>query len=218
MAYAPEFNQRIVTGASLSVAAIGLFLLPYWLFALFALAVLFFILTREWPRLFSMKDPRFWFVFPFYPLLSILLMLYLQYAGYEILNLMTVALVGAHDSGSYLIGKHMGRTLINRNISPAKTWEGFAGGVIASLLFSLVFFGHTSGQALVRKVFPFVLTLNGAALAGDLFESSLKRSAGLKDSGSLLPGHGGILDRIDGILFAIVVVFLARDWLWTLLF
>lgn len=107
------------------------------------------------------------------------------------------------DTSSYIFGKLFGRHVIAPSISPGKTWEGFAGGITGAL--ALTFLLSRS------EIFPFSNTYPGYLLGlvlaifaflGDLFESKLKRQAGLKDSGSFIPGHGGILDRIDSFLFA----------------
>lgn len=87
------------------------------------------------------------------------------------------------------------------------------GGILFAFALSVLFFAHTSLQNLFLGVLPFTVLLCSAALCGDLFESFLKRRAGVKDSGSFLPGHGGILDRIDGILFASIITFLLRKYL-----
>ncbi len=212
-----ELYIRLITGISLSLIALGLFFLPAWAFALLCLGLLIRILVWEWPRLMKPQDPLFWIIMPFYPVLPVLMLVYLQWYGYDMLNLMLIALVAAHDTGAYLIGKHVGQNPINPAVSPKKSWEGFAGGMALSFLLSLIFFGHNPLPLILGSVLPFVVSLNFAALAGDLFESQLKRRAGLKDAGTMLPGHGGLLDRIDGLLFAAVIVFLTKDWLVLLL-
>ncbi len=209
-----ELYIRLITGSCLALATIALFFLPPWVFVLVCIGILARILIWEWPRLFNRQDPWFWALLP-YPVLPLLMMIYLQLYGYEILNLMLIALVGAHDAGAFLAGKQWGKHPISP-ISPKKTWEGFIGGVALSFLFSLIFFGHNPIGLIIGSVLPFVISLNFATLAGDLFESTLKRRAGLKDAGTMLPGHGGILDRIDGLLCAAVIVFLARNWLMLL--
>ena len=118
-----------------------------------------------------------------------------------------------HDTGSYLIGKWWGKSVINKAISPKKSWEGFWGGVIFAFAFTSVFFGHNDLSTIIFTVLPFTLLICTSALMGDLFESALKRRAGIKDSGSLLPGHGGLLDRLDGVMFAAIVVFAFRSML-----
>lgn len=115
-------------------------------------------------------------------------------------------LTWANDTFAYLTGFKLGKHKLARNISPKKSWEGAAGGILASLLAS---FG-------VAKIFPVFsvfdwlmisLIISIAGNFGDLTESVLKRNAGAKDSGNLLPGHGGVLDRFDAFLFAIPFVF-----------
>lgn len=208
-----DLYRRIATGVALGAGAFLLFTVPHWLFTCIAIAILFRILVFEWPRLFKSNEILFWILAPLYPILPIGLIFYLQLHGYELLNLILFSLVSAHDIGAFFFGKEWGITPISPSISPGKTWQGFAGGLLTSTMVSLVFFGHNSAENLIKTIFPFVLSINFAALAGDLFESALKRRAGRKDAGTMLPGHGGVLDRIDGVLFAVWVIFIGRNWL-----
>jgi phosphatidate cytidylyltransferase len=116
----------------------------------------------------------------------------------------------ACDSFAYLFGKRWGKHSFFPQISPHKTWEGtiagWVGGTGTSLLFGLVL-GLSMFQALTLG-----LAISLAATFGDLAESMIKRQVGVKDSGSLLPGHGGILDRIDSLLFAVVVGYYFLVW------
>ena len=108
-------------------------------------------------------------------------------------------LIWLNDTGAYFAGRAFGRNKLAPSISPGKTWEGWAGGMVASLAVAQVL------QALVPVSAPwFVLALVVSIFGpvGDLTESALKRRAGVKDSGQLLPGHGGILDRFDSHIFA----------------
>ena len=121
--------------------------------------------------------------------------------------LFTLLVVFACDTGAFAVGRLAGRRRMAPRISPNKTWEGAAGGFAASvgaaLLVGLAFDLAVPlwQQALIGAV------ASVAAQAGDLFESALKRAAKVKDSGSIMPGHGGILDRMDSILFALPAVF-----------
>ncbi|KYG78665.1 phosphatidate cytidylyltransferase [Roseivirga ehrenbergii] len=111
----------------------------------------------------------------------------------------------ANDSGAYFVGKSMGRTKLFESVSPNKTWEGTVGGVLISLgiiyIWSLYFTDLTTiewfGLSIIVSVF---------GSYGDLIESLFKRHLAIKDSGSVLPGHGGFLDRFDGLLFALPFV------------
>ena len=129
-----------------------------------------------------------------------------------------MACVWATDIGGFFVGRAVGGAKLAPSISPGKTWSGLIGGMcwsaVASALFGLVFsHGDTWILALIGAMLAVV------AQAGDLLESHAKRRAGVKDSGKLIPGHGGLLDRVDGLIAVLVVVALARlafggDWPW----
>jgi phosphatidate cytidylyltransferase len=113
-------------------------------------------------------------------------------------------LVWGADIGAYFAGRRFGRVKLAPNVSPGKTWEGVVGGVAASLVIALLMLA-AMGMLTYRWV-PAVLLLAAVSVFGDLFESVLKRQRGVKDSGSLLPGHGGVLDRIDSLV-AVLPIF-----------
>jgi phosphatidate cytidylyltransferase len=119
-------------------------------------------------------------------------------------TLTLVLIVWLYDTGAYLVGRRFGRTKLIEHISPAKTVEGFVGGLVAATI------GAGIGAALIglEPWHPLIMgpLVGVAAQAGDLAESLLKRAAGRKESGYLVPGHGGILDRIDSFLFAAPVL------------
>ncbi len=118
--------------------------------------------------------------------------------------LLLVLAVWSYDTGAFLVGKNFGRTKFLTHISPSKTLEGLAGGVVATtLVVALLLWGL--GQVPVHALILGPLTAL-AAQAGDLAESVIKRAAGAKDSGTLIPGHGGMLDRVDSFIFAAPVV------------
>ena len=113
-------------------------------------------------------------------------------------------LVWCADSGAYFVGRKLGRRKMAPNVSPNKSMEGLAGGVVTGLLVVIgisVFMLKLTGIALIAFIALSVVTILISVL-GDLFESMLKRRADVKDSGTILPGHGGILDRIDSLLSA----------------
>lgn len=128
--------------------------------------------------------------------------------------LVAVALVWAADTGAYFIGRHFGRRKLSPRISPNKTVEGLLGGMVAGVVVAVAFApfaGATVAQLPSVALVAFVAV--GFSVVGDLFESLLKRHVGAKDSGDLIPGHGGILDRIDGVIAALPVFALGKAWL-----
>jgi phosphatidate cytidylyltransferase len=145
----------------------------------------------------------------------------------------TLLAVWAGDIFAYFVGKSLGRHRMSPRISPKKTWEGAIASILASIIIGTLWFQHAPGisSVLLSKglidrrsgmfgleqphLWPIVLlsaAVNLAAQLGDLVESFIKRGAGVKDSGSILPGHGGMLDRIDAMLFAVPVVWAYTAW------
>src|SRR5262249_26934543 len=135
-------------------------------------------------------------------------------------------MVWANDTFAFFTGHYLGRTKLAPHVSPAKTWEGFAGGLVFTVFAAFVFtialptaFQQPLHVAWYHAVLLGVLVAIVGTI-GDLAESLLKRGTGVKDSGRLVPGHGGILDRMDSPLFAILVVFFfalyLRDLPWLL--
>jgi phosphatidate cytidylyltransferase len=118
----------------------------------------------------------------------------------------------AADITAYLVGSLIGRRKLAPRISPGKTWEGTIAGLLASAI--AVWFVGTQvfSPALPAEILvPVALAIGPAGLLGDLLESGLKRAAGVKDSGTIFPGHGGVLDRIDSLLLVAPVVALALN-------
>ena len=118
-------------------------------------------------------------------------------------------LIWANDTFAYLVGKKFGRTKLWERLSPKKTWEGFVGGLILTVFFSLFLSPYCSWPRLDGMMIAVIISSTGTA--GDLLESSFKRRAGVKDSGSFLPCHGGLLDRFDAVTLSAPVVFV---YLW----
>jgi phosphatidate cytidylyltransferase len=155
-----------------------------------------------------------------------------QWAGaFYLLYLLLV--VWAGDIFAYFVGKSIGRHLMSPRISPKKTWEGAAASVIASVGVGWLMFHYALPisstllrwglierrdglfgleQPAMAPVILLTIVLNIAAQLGDLVESLIKRGAGVKDSGAILPGHGGMLDRIDALLFAAPVLWFYMAW------
>jgi phosphatidate cytidylyltransferase len=113
--------------------------------------------------------------------------------------LAVLATVWISDTAAYFTGRRFGKRKLAPSISPAKTWEGVAGALAAVALYALAWasLGGSPMKVAPAWILPVLLGLAIAGMIGDLFESLIKRQAGVKDSGTLLPGHGGILDRID---------------------
>jgi phosphatidate cytidylyltransferase len=125
-----------------------------------------------------------------------------------------VALVWAADSGAYFVGRHYGKRKLSPRISPNKTVEGLAGGLVAGVAVALAFAPLVGASMSQLPAVALVAVVAVAfSVVGDLFESLLKRHVGAKDSGDLIPGHGGILDRIDGVIAALPIFALGKAWL-----
>jgi phosphatidate cytidylyltransferase len=161
--------------------------------------------------------------------MALLVQIRQQPAG-AILVIYTLLVVWAGDIFAYFVGKAIGRHRMSPEISPKKTWEGAVASVVASVVVGTLWFQHSAGistwllqaglierrdgmfglqQPSLGVIVVLSTIVNVAAQLGDLVESLIKRGAGVKDSGAILPGHGGMLDRIDAMLFAAPVV-----WAW----
>lgn len=141
-----------------------------------------------------------------------LALLYLRALEAHVLYIvLLVALVAAADTGAYFAGRRFGRHKLSPIVSPNKTWEGFAGGQLAACSVTWIFLfggfdlGLQLSAGLVLQATLATMLLAATSVVGDLFESMLKRKSGMKDSGNLLPGHGGVLDRLDSLTAALPV-------------
>ncbi len=133
-----------------------------------------------------------------------------QHSPWLLLGIM--ALVWVADSAAYFVGRKFGRNKLAPSISPGKTWEGVIGALFAVSIYVVVIWSFSSYQRYYAYI-PNILIASwcwvGLAVLGDLFESAVKRQAGVKDSGSLLPGHGGLLDRIDALTSTLPIAAMA---------
>lgn len=120
--------------------------------------------------------------------------------------------VWAADTGAYFAGRALGRHKLAPSVSPGKTIEGLIGGVSLALLVAglVIWFAPVQGDKAIILAVALITVL--ASVLGDLFESMVKRQAGIKDSGTMLPGHGGMLDRIDSVTAALPVALAAISW------
>lgn len=131
------------------------------------------------------------------------------------LVLVVVGIVVIADSAAYFAGRRFGKHKLAPSISPGKTWEGAVGAWLAVTIYGLaVHFlsPNTCGMQCLPQVLAAFWALFGLSVLGDLFESALKRQAGIKDSGNLLPGHGGVMDRIDSLTAVLPAA--ALFWIW----
>jgi phosphatidate cytidylyltransferase len=113
----------------------------------------------------------------------------------------------AGDIGAYYVGRSIGKHRLAERVSPGKTWEGTAGSLISSVLVAGAYLMRFVPGLGVAQVILLTLATNAAGQLGDLSESVIKRGAGVKDSGAILPGHGGLLDRVDSTMFALPLVY-----------
>lgn len=177
------------------------------------------LMIGEWLRL-TRRRPVVRMALVAYSISAVLALLWLRHQpafGRETIAWI-LACVWATDIGAYFVGSYAGGARLAPSISPSKTWSGLVGGTCASAIVSAlcglaVGAGETTTLALTGVGIALV------AQAGDLLESAQKRRAGVKDSGRLIPGHGGILDRIDGLIAALVFIALIRlatggEWPW----
>ena len=116
------------------------------------------------------------------------------------LVLLAIVLIAIADMGGYFSGRYFGRRKLAIHVSPGKTWEGFWGGQLCNAVLALLIVAFNNDLSLV--IVSIVIMASLASVLGDLLESMVKRHRGIKDSGKLLPGHGGVLDRVDGITAA----------------
>ncbi|MGB5510673.1 MAG: phosphatidate cytidylyltransferase [Woeseiaceae bacterium] len=142
------------------------------------------------------------------PLFTALVMLFQDGPLYLLFALL---IVWAADAGAYFAGKRFGRVKLAPSISPGKTWEGVIGGL--SVVIVLAFAVGKWAAVSVAVLVPFCLAVGGLSIVGDLTVSMFKRTAGVKDSGKLFPGHGGVLDRVDSVAAAAPLFTLGIGWL-----
>jgi phosphatidate cytidylyltransferase len=215
-----ELRQRIISGIILGAVVIALTL---WSFESFAAmcAVGFVILMKEWWNLTKQRSRIFLPLGILYISAAIASLVLLRAIDISLI-LLLFGLVWGSDIGAYFVGKKWGNHKIAPSISPGKSWEGLAGGMIVCALIG--FCVHYTGEydqvrahvfsqdfqsVLIHKSIWWALGCMPFAvigLAGDMFESSLKRRAGVKDSGTLIPGHGGLFDRVDALMPCAITV------------
>ena len=174
-------------------------------------AIVWWLLALIWTFLFPTAIPVFlrWIcgALVLVPLYAALVLLYQATPS---LLLFVLLIVWAADIGAYFVGKRFGRVKLAPSISPSKTWEGVIGGLVLVVLLAL-------GRSIwfetdLAVIIPFCLAVAGVSIVGDLTVSMFKRTAGLKDSGKLFPGHGGVLDRVDSVAAAAPLFAIGLSW------
>ena len=190
--------------SSIAIAAIA------WVVALFIskpyiLIFLLFLILAAKLAYDKQLDKRL-FLPILYPLTGVLFIwsLYLDWGMKSLVWLLVI--VAFSDVGAYYVGKNFGKTSFSPT-SPNKTLEGVFGGIAFASIFGAIAISSGSDFNFFAALFIAMLS-SLASVFGDLFESYLKREAGVKDSGNLIPGHGGVLDRVDGYLFASIVLYI----------
>ena len=124
----------------------------------------------------------------------------------DLLCFFFLVLMGS-DTGAYFVGRAFGKRKLAPSISPVKTWEGVAGGLLAGLLMGSIAHFWFFRELPLKLALPLAAVMTVVGILGDLTESALKRSAGAKDTANILPGHGGLLDRLDSLLFNAPVIY-----------
>lgn len=193
--YYSELLKRIFSAAILVTTLITAFIFSATSFAILLFLILLIILIFEWKNLIQ-DSTLLHMLTPIYPTSAFIFLIALTISNYYPLVPILFAIVWTFDTTAYFIGKKWGKNIILPSISPGKTWQGAIGGLLITLLSTLFF---TSYKNIAKTIYVIIITCI-LALTGDLFESYLKRRVNLKDSGYFLPGHGGLLDRFDGIL------------------
>jgi phosphatidate cytidylyltransferase len=203
-----ELLVRTLTGALLIVIALLAAVKGGMLFAVFVAAVATAI-YYEWTQIVRGWSLAWNVAGFFYALFPALALLWIRERDAHGLVLLVWAFLvtWSTDIGAYFAGRSFGRRKLAPSISPGKTVEGLYGGVLAAALIGAAWVLWTD---LPRPLLLLAPVFAVAAQAGDLFESAMKRRAGVKDSGAWLPGHGGILDRLDGLVPVAVLVALAQ--------
>jgi phosphatidate cytidylyltransferase len=165
-----------------------------------------------WTVAYLISDKHFGLLAMFWLAVPLAIFLALGWMGRKIsydplLPLAVITLVWINDTFAYVVGRLIGRNRMAPVLSPGKTWEGFFGGILFTLLGGWTIFRLTGSYSAAEwLIIAGAVGLSG--FLGDLFESRLKRTRGIKNMGTLLPGHGGVLDRFDSLLFAAPVVLL----------
>ena len=205
---------RTVSGAVLAVVMLGAIAWSQWSFGLLLAALLVVGMTEFYSLAGEQgSNPAanigITFMGVVYVALPFSLMCYIPIIGSETwspwMMIFYVFIIWANDVFAYLVGMSVGRHRLCERLSPKKSWEGFFGGIAGAVVLGLVAARVMDGSCWVWAGLALVAAATG--VLGDLVESMFKRAAGVKDSGTLIPGHGGVLDRFDAMLLSAPFVF-----------
>lgn len=201
-----NIQQRVIS--SLILIPIALYAIFYSKSLFMFLAIMIAILmTMEWSDITkTAKDQKKWrLIGVFYILIPIYSVIKIRLYDVDVLFWM-FAVIWSTDIFAFFAGRTLGGPKLAPEISPNKTWSGLGGGIIASILIGWMSSFMFHGGAMFFVTMSAILAL--VEQASDLFESKIKRIFGVKDSGNIIPGHGGVLDRLDGMMFAAPLVLL----------
>lgn len=196
-----ELGVRAASGVVLATVVLAILWAGGFLFSiLIVLAAL--LMLREWDSLTELESSSWGLAGLFYVAIPCASLLWLRELDLKLVLYVLFA-VWATDIGAYFAGRIIGGAKLAPAISPSKTWAGLGGGMTAAGIVGGLCHLFSPYPLTIWSAIIFAMVLAVIAQAGDLFESWLKRRAGVKDSSSLIPGHGGILDRVDGLIFTL---------------
>jgi phosphatidate cytidylyltransferase len=216
-----ELITRSLTGITLLIAVGGAYLHSSLLFMVCLTSLLLITLITEWPRLVNLRRPSrilFTLLYPVVPFCALISLTNRYYSTDFYLPLLPFIFAWSADTGGYILGKLIGYHKMCPTVSPGKSWEGFAGSIVSVYIACWYFFQKilllTNSPLKSNFCFTlfFAIVITTIAFLGGFFLSLLKRKQGLKDAGTLLPGHGGILDRFDGVLFVGLAIQIMLLW------
>jgi phosphatidate cytidylyltransferase len=179
-----------------------------WIYGLSAIFWIFAV-PLYLKQSFKVTKPWVWMLIGWILLLPTCLALYQLRSISPLLLLGLMATIWISDTAAYFTGRSLGKHKLAPQISPNKTWEGVAGALVAVLIYGLLWDFWSEEQSLAPVLVPLLIMMAILGIIGDLYESFVKRQANVKDSGNILPGHGGILDRIDALTSALPFAILA---------
>ncbi len=213
---APDLPRFVRWAAHLVAAAMffsvymrQVLLMPFLIALLALVPMAYFMLTRPFPEKARTAEPAWAVLGGAYVVLPVLMLfhIHLFFPEGRTWVFFILLVIFSSDTGAFYVGKALGKHKLYEALSPNKTWEGAVGGLLSSLLVAALFLRIFPVREVGIPILLLAVFLSAAGQIGDLVESMLKRNRGIKDSGKALPGHGGLLDRVDGLLFGIPIFY-----------